>query len=81
MRNGRQQSKANTVKRNEAIREENAAMDELARLSREIETVNLLIVHFRQRPQLVRRLSEIKARLLIQRSDEMARRAAASLHL
>lgn len=36
-----------TMNRNDAIREDNAALDDLARISEELETINLLIVHFR----------------------------------
>lgn len=61
-----------------AIKEDNAALDELARVSRELETVNLLIVHHRQHPRIVRRLAEIRARLLIAKSDALARRIAAA---
>lgn len=67
--------------RTRAIREDNAALDELARISRELETVNLLIVHFRLRPNVVKRLAEIRARLLIARSDAMARRRAAGEYI
>lgn len=66
------------MNRNAAIAAENAAMDELARLSRDLETVNLLIVHHAQHPTVVRRLSAIRRRLLDLRSDEIARREAAA---
>lgn len=51
-----------TMNRNDAIREDNAALDELARISEELETINLLIVHFRQRPRVIRKLAMIRAR-------------------
>lgn len=57
------------------------AMDELARVSRELETINLLIVHFRQQPRVVRRLADIRARLLIARTDARAKRANAAEYL
>ena len=69
------------MNRTNAIREDNEALDELARISRELETVNLLIIHFRQHPRLVRRLADIRGRLLIARSDARARRANAGEYL
>lgn len=69
------------MKQRQAIEAENDAMDELARLSRELETVNLLIVHFASRPNVVKRLADIRARLLIQKSDALARRKAASINI
>lgn len=69
------------MRRNDAISEDNRAMDELARVSRELETINLLIVHFRQQPRVVRRLADIRARLLIARTDARARRANAAEYL
>jgi len=69
------------MKQPQAIKAENEAMDDLARISRELETVNLLIVHFAKKPNVVRRLIEIRARLLIQKSDALARRKAASIDI
>lgn len=71
----------NTMNRNDAIREDNAALDELARISEELETINLLIVHFRQRPRVIRKLAMIRARLLIAKSDALARRHAAGAYV
>ena len=70
-----------TMNRNDAIREDNAALDELARISEELETINLLIVHFRQRPHVIRKLAMIRARLLIAKSDALARRHAAGAYV
>lgn len=69
------------MNRAKAIEAEQRAMDELARLSRELQTVNLLIVHHRQHPKVVARLAEIRARLLIQKSDALARRRAAAEYI
>ena len=49
-------------------------MDELARLSQELETVNLLIIHFADRPTVVRRLATIRRRLLALKAEEIERR-------
>lgn len=59
------------MNRGTAIRADNRALDELARLSREIETINLLIVHFSDKPNVVRRLAEIRARLLAIKLEAM----------
>jgi len=67
--------------RTTAIAADHDALDELARVSRELETVNLLIVHFRQHPRLIRRLGDIRARLLMAKSDALARREAAAAYL
>jgi len=64
-----------------AIREENRQMDELARLSRELETVNLLIVHFADKPNVIKRLAEIRARLLELKHEAMQERAWAAQHI
>lgn len=69
------------MKRHTAVREENTQMDNLARLSRELETVNLLIVHFADRPNVVRRLAEIRARLLELKYEAMHDRAWAAEHI
>lgn len=69
------------MRKQAAIEAENRAMDELARISRELETVNLLIVHHRQHPTVVARLAEIRTRLLIDRSDALARRRAAAEYI
>ena len=69
------------MNRTDAIAADNHAMDELARISRELETVNLLIVHFRQQPRVVRRLADIRVRLLIARTDARARRANAAEYI
>ena len=66
------------MNRNHAIAVENAAMDELARLSRDLETVNLLIVHFADRPNVVRRLAAIRRRLTDLKHDEIERREHAA---
>jgi hypothetical protein len=60
-----------TINRHDAIRVDNAALDELARLQREIETLNLLIVHFADKPNVVRRLADIRARLLAIKHEQM----------
>ncbi len=69
------------MKRTEAIREDNEALDELARISEELELVNLLIIHFRQRPTVVRKLAKLRGRLLIAKSDALARRHAAGVYI
>lgn len=56
-------------------------MDELARISEELELVSLLIVHHRQHPTVVRKLAKLRGRLLIAKSDALARRHAASVHI
>ncbi len=69
------------MNRASAIEADNRALNELARVSRELETINLLIVHFRQHPRLVRRLADIRARLIIARTDARAQRANAAEYL
>lgn len=66
------------MNRNEAIAAENAAMDELARLSVELETLALLIVHHAQHPTVVRRLTAIRRRLQTLKANEIERREAAA---
>ncbi len=63
------------MNRNAAIKEWGGAMDDLARLSRELETINLLIVHFADKPNVVRRLGEVRARLLELKHEAMHDRA------
>ena len=69
------------MRKKQAIDAENQAMDELARIQRELETVNLLIIHHRQHPKVVARLADIRARLLIDKSDALARRRAAGEYI
>lgn len=64
-----------------AIREEHRQMDELARISRELETINLLIVHFADKPNVIKRLGEIRARLLELKHEAMQERAWAARHI
>jgi hypothetical protein len=67
--------------RTTAIREDNAALDDLARLSRALRTIDALIIYFRQQPPIVRELHDIKVLLLIQKSDALARRRAAGEYI
>ena len=69
------------MNRTVAIAAEQAAMDELARLSWELETVNLLIVHFAQRPNVVKRLGAIRRRLLDAKANAIAERESAARHI
>lgn len=69
------------MEKHTAIRAENEAMEELARLSRELETINLLIVHFSDKPNVIRRLGEIRARLLELKHEAMQERAWAARHI
>ena len=64
-----------------AIAAEQAAMDELARISWELETVNLLIVHFAQRPNVVKRLGAIRRRLLDAKANAIAEREQMARHI
>ncbi len=63
------------MNRNVAIGAWQHTLDELARVSVELETVNLLIVHFRQKPTIVRRLALTKKRLEAER-DRLQRMVA-----
>jgi len=64
-----------------AIKAENDAMDDLARLSRELEIINLLIIHFSDKPNVVKRLGEVRARLLELKHEAMQERAWAAQHI
>lgn len=64
-----------------AIKEEHRQMEELARLSRELETIDLLIYHFADKPNVVKRLGEIRARLLELKYEAMQERAWAAGHI
>ena len=69
------------MNRREAIDIENFIMDDLARLSRDLETVNLLIVHFAQRPNVVKRLGAIRRRLLDIKAEIIAEREIVAQHI
>lgn len=69
------------MNRSVAVAAEQAAMDELARISRELETVNLLIVHFAQRPNVVKRLGAIRRRLLDAKAAAIAERERMARHI
>lgn len=63
------------MNRNTAITAENNVLNELARIGRELETINLLIFHFKQRPNVVKKLAPIRARLLNEQQRLQAMRA------
>ena len=65
------------MNRTTAMAEGRAALDDLARLSRALRTIDALIIYFRQQPKVVQELHDMKALFLIQKSDALARRAAA----
>ena len=66
------------MNRSVALRSEARAMDEIAVLSKDYDTLNLLIVYFRQHPVLLPRLIEMRRRTKTSLEAAQARRDAAS---
>ena len=66
------------MNRSLALRSEARAMDEIAVLSKDYDTLNLLIVYFRQHPVLLPRLIEMRRRTKASLEAAQARRDAAS---
>ncbi len=64
-----------------AIKEWQAAMDEVARLSGEIAAIDRLIVHHRQEIAIVQRLVSVKARLVREKAAAVARHQEASRYI
>lgn len=62
------------MKRSTAITAENNVLEELARLSSELYAIDLLIVHHRQHPKVVKHLSAIRTRLIAERTRLIAMR-------
>lgn len=50
-------------------------MDELARLSAELHAIDLLIIHHRQHPTVIKHLSAVRRRLTAERTRLQAMRA------
>lgn len=67
-----------TMRRSVAIGVEQRALDEIAVLSKDYDTLNLLIVYFRQHPVLLPRLIEMRKRTKARLDAAQARRNAAS---
>lgn len=67
--------------RNHAISAENNAMDELARLSREIAVIELLVLRHRQEPALLSDLALVLRRLRAERAHLQRLRAAVAEHI
>lgn len=63
------------MKRSTAITAENNVLDELARLSTELHAIDLLIIHHRQHPTVVKRLAAVRTRLTTERTRLKAMRA------
>lgn len=63
------------MNRNTAITAENNVMDELARLSAELHAIDLLIIHHRQHPTVIKHLSAVRRRLIAERTRLQAMRA------
>lgn len=69
------------MNRTTAMADTRVALDDLARLSRALRTIDAMIIYFRQQPKVVQELHDIKALLLIQKADALARRAAADAYV
>lgn len=70
-----------TMNRDLALRIEARAMDEIAVLAKDYDTLNLLIVYFRQHPVLLPRLIEMRKRTKARLDAAQARRNAAGAHI
>ncbi len=66
------------MRRSVAVGVDQRALDEIAVLSRDYDTFNLLIVYFRQHPVLLPRLIEMRKRTKARLEAAQARRAHAS---
>lgn len=72
------------MRQDEAIRREHEAMDELSRIGQEIDAIEQLIFRFGQanqrwfNPEMVKRLSRARIRLLRDREQWQERRAEAA---
>lgn len=73
------------MQREAAIRASQAAMDELARISEELQEIDWLIVRYGQarwwNPEKVKRLSRTKQRLLAEKDEHIARREYAAQYI
>jgi hypothetical protein len=71
--------------RTSAIKQDHSAMDDLARISEAIETIDRFITWFGlpryYNPAMLDRLTNVRALLLIQYSDARARRQAAGEYI
>jgi hypothetical protein len=66
------------MRRSVAVGIEQRALDEIAVLSRDYDTLNLLLVYFRQHPVLLPRLIEMRKRTKERLDAAQARRVHAS---
>ena len=69
------------MRRPDAIEAENAALDEIAALIGQIDTINRLIVHFAADPKTIKRLAPIRRTLLQLKADAQRRREEASKYI
>ena len=69
------------MRRSVALGVEARAMDEIAVLSRDYDTLNLLIVYFRQHEFMLPRLIDMRQRTKARLEAAQARRNAASEHI
>lgn len=69
------------MNRDVALGIEARALDEIAVLSRDYDTFNLLLVYFSQHPVLLPRLIDMRRRTKERLDAAQARRNAASLHI
>ena len=69
------------MRRSVALAVEARAMEEIAVLSRDYDTLNLLIVYHRQHPVLLPRLIEMRKRIKARLDLAQARRANAALFI
>lgn len=69
------------MRRSVALGVEARALDEIAVLSRDYDTLNLLIVYFRQHPVILPRLIDMRQRTKARLEAAQARRNAASEHI
>jgi hypothetical protein len=70
-----------TMRRSVALQVEARALDEIAVLSKDYDTLNLLLVYFSQHPVLLPRLIDMRRRTKERLELAQARRNAASEHI
>lgn len=75
------QLQGSMMNRDLALGVEARAMDEIAVLSKDYDTLNLLLVYFSQHPVLLPRLIDMRKRVRVRLEAAQARRDAASRHI